>query len=251
MRGDISMVMTSGSMPTSEPTRPSRWTTSEGTGAAHGAATDAGHRQLVALGQAASAASCGSRSRTAGRCRPGWNGRCSLAGQTVVRVPPKLMAGARHSRPNPGQVRPDRRVGHRPGRAARARPARRASTTSSASSGCWSTTARTWSPSAPGCMNRLRWHLHELEPDSTCPLAVSGPATANSTAYGPARRTAQHGPGGPAGRSWWPTSGRTLGSNDLEQEMAQRTRSDRPAAARAARLWGAHRREDPRGDRQV
>jgi transposase len=47
------------------------------------------------------------------------------AGARVLRVPPKLMAGARQSAPHPRQVRPDRRAGDRAGGAAGAEPAGR------------------------------------------------------------------------------------------------------------------------------
>ena len=37
---------------------------------------------------------------------------------------------------------------------------------------CWWTIVRTWSPSGPGVQKRLRWHLHELDPELVIPAGA-------------------------------------------------------------------------------
>ena len=117
-------------------------------------------------------------------------------------------------------------------------------------SSCWSTTAATWSPSGPAC-NRLRWHLHELDPTLQVPSAAACAATASWTTWPR---------GWPASRAWSPGSPRELVArcreltgqiNALERELGALVRRLAPGAAGRARLRRARRRGDRRRDRRA
>jgi transposase len=86
------------------------------------------------------------------------------AGESVVRVSPKLMAHVRDSARSYGKSDPIDALA-----VERAEPREpiyrsRASMASSGNCGCWSTIARTSSPKRTRMISRPRWHLHELDP---------------------------------------------------------------------------------------
>ena len=122
---------------------------------AHGA----GHRcrasAAAAAGRGGSSPGdgCGSRSRTAGTCPTRLERALLAAGQTVVRVPPKLMAaGPVVSARTRGKSDPiDALAIARAALREPDLPVAEHTHASPARSGCWSTTARTWSPCAPRC----------------------------------------------------------------------------------------------------
>ena len=139
------------------------------------AATTQGPSGAVRVGAATASSGCG-RWRTAGICR-GAGARPVAAGERIVRVAAEADGPRARLGPYLRQVRPDRRPGGRPSRATRAGlptarldgPERRC--------GCWSTTAKTSSQNAPASSDRLRWHLHELDPTWEPRLARwTGPA---------------------------------------------------------------------------
>ena len=209
------------------------------------------HLELVRLGgQASVSDALGGRGLPAplapAGARPARGRRADRAGAAEA-------DGARpRRRPHLRQVRPDRRARGRPRRAARARPARRpARRAASASCGCWSTTAKTWSPNAPGSSTGLRWHLHELDPglEPAAPDRSTSPATSTKLAAPPRRRRRHRRPDRPRAH-------RPLPPLTIDDQRARAPRSPplvetaRPVAARDLRLRAAHRRQDRRRDRR-
>ena len=212
------------------------------------AATDAGHRQLLgwALGQwpgdglRFAVEDCRQVSTRVERT-------LLLAGQTVVRVPPKLTAGSRSSARTRGKSdpmdalaiacaalrEPDLPVAtlHGQFREIRLLVDHREDLVA----------ARTQ------MQNRLRWHLHGLEPgqepgprslDRYCELdrLTGWLADREQTVLVRLAELGRH--PGVHGADQPPETG-----------AGPAGRTDRPAAAGAAWLWGAHRREDPRRGR--
>ena len=110
-------------------------------------------------------------------CRhvPGALERFLLArGEAVVRIAPKLTAHARKAAREVGKsdgidaVAIARAGAARgPGHAARSR----SSPVPSSTSGCWSITASGWSRQRTALSNDLRWHLHDLWPETRDPAA--------------------------------------------------------------------------------
>ena len=110
------------------------------------------------------------------------------AGERIVRVPPKLMAHVRDSRPHLRQVRPDRRAGRRPRRAARARPAHRP--------------ARRPRPGGPAAGRSPRRPGRRTHPDRSTGCAGTCTSSTRAGSRRPARWTAPaHPRRGPAGRA--------------------------------------------------
>ena len=109
-----------------------------------------GHLELRRWARPVPRAPLGARGLPPPLAAPGGRPRCA-SGESVVRVPPKLMAGVRRSVPRARQERPDRRATRSPRRRCASPTCRsRRSTARSASCACSSTIARTSSPSAPG-----------------------------------------------------------------------------------------------------
>ena len=143
------------------------------------------------------------------------------AGERVVRVPPKLMASERKVGAPSRQVRRDRRARGRAGSDPRARPAGGAARRPGARDRAAGRPPRAdWSPSARGLQSRLRWLLHELDPDLRRPLA--GWATRTRSHGSPpagAPRADRAGPDLPrAGRA--PRASSTAQIAGLERELA-------------------------------
>ena len=201
-------------------------------------------------GPRGSARSAAGRSRTAGTCPADWSGTCSRAGEQIVRVPPKLMAHVRDSRPHLRQVRPDRRARRRPSRATRAGPAGRP-------------VGRTRA-GGPAAGRPPRIPSGRTNPDDLPAALASARARPGLGAQGPQPRPSPRPRRGraPARR---PSTGlvarlaRELTERCAEltvehQRAARRDRRPRPASwrqpARHPRLRSADRRQDRRRDRR-
>jgi hypothetical protein len=120
------------------------------------------------------------------------------AGERVVRVPPRLMAGARHAVPALGKSDPIDALAV--ARAACANPTcpPPAMTSHPGKSGCWSTTASTWSPSGPGRSTGCAGTCINSTPTSSTPPDPSpaGPWTRSPPGWpAPRGRPGRHLPG--------------------------------------------------------
>ena len=96
---------------------------------------------------------------------------------------------------------------------------------------------------------RLRWHLHQLDPTFVVPLRMLGRSShLERVSRWLARRSRSCRCGSHASSSR-AAARSTARSRELDQELEQRAAADRAGAARAARLRRRHRREAARRDR--
>ena len=208
---------------------------------------------VARLGARPSTASGCGRSRTAGTSPARSSGSCSRAAKRSCgsrpSSPPARAARARE----PRQVRRHRRRRDRARRAAR-RPRHvcrsRGWPARSSRSGCSSITASGSSRSAPQLINDLRWHLHDLWPETRdpAPRADRRPLAGPHRRSPHPRRADRSRPDRPRRAAPHP---RAHPHNQRPRARARRPRRRaRAAAARRTRLRRPHRRQADRRDRR-
>ena len=159
------------------------------------------------------------------------------AGERLVRVPPRLTAPQRRRGRSARQVGPDRRARGRPGRVAGAAARRPAA---------GEETLRELKllvdhrddlvDERRRAQQRLRWHLHELDPHLQVPLGALDRAVWLDRVGRWLARREQTTAGADRPRPRRPLPRATRSIAELDRELETRTQTIAPAAARAARL---------------
>ena len=202
------------------------------------------------ISSATSTTGCCGQSRTAGTCPAAWNATCSPPGEQIVRVPPKLMAHARDSARTYGKSDPIDAL-------AVARAALREPDLPTAQLDGPAREVRLLVDHREALVgertrviNRLRWHLHELDPTWE-PKARSLDRLSVLRHTSTARIAELEGTvATPRPR---PRRADAVSSPRRSTSSNARSPTSSPARARPARhprLRGAHRREDRRRDRR-